>query len=95
MGTGMKLIRASEQAVRHWFGQRGYPLDSQPIKFRVIDSDENRWLFIHDTSNEYDEVVAYQMNALVLSCEPYSHWLQENFDWNKKSLEKLVQQMED
>lgn len=93
MGTGMKLIRASEQAVRHWFGERGYPLDSQPIKFRVIDSDENRWLFIHDSSDEYDEVTAYQMNTNF--CEPYTDWPRKGFDWSKENLEKLVQQMED
>lgn len=92
MGTGMKLIQASEQAVRHWFGERGYPLDSQPIQFRVIDSDENRWLFIHDSMDEYDEVAAYQMNTHF--CEPYSHWLRENFCWSKENLKELVQQME-
>ena len=93
MGTGMKLIKASEQAVRHWFGERGYPLGSQPIKFRVVESDDCLWLFLYDSKSWEDEVTAYQMDNMW--CEPYTNWPRKDFDWSKENLEKLVQQMED
>jgi len=85
-------IKVSEEAVRNWFGNRGYPIDeTSRITFRVVDS-ESRWIFIRDSHDEYEEVIAYSMDSMC--CEPYSGWDRKGFSWANKKLEALVDGME-
>ena len=42
----------NEEAVRNWFGNRGYPFnDKSKLRFKVIGD----WIFIHDSLDEYDD----------------------------------------
>tara|TARA_R100001163_G_C5060942_1_gene197828 strand:+ start:200 stop:502 length:303 start_codon:yes stop_codon:yes gene_type:complete len=98
----MDLLKLTEETVRDWFGNRGYPIDEDSsLTFKVIDS-EDLWLFIvgdlesdglRDSHNEDAEVVAYQMNSMY--CEPYDMWPLKGFSWAKKNLEELVRGMEE
>tara|TARA_B100000902_G_C27278889_1_gene900480 strand:+ start:1373 stop:1648 length:276 start_codon:yes stop_codon:yes gene_type:complete len=85
-------IKISEDAVRNWFGNRGYPIDdTSRITFRVVDS-KSRWIFIRDSHDEYEEVIAYPMDSMCF--EPYDGWPTKGFSWAKKNLEQLVDRLE-
>ena len=88
----MRIIEASEAHIRDWFGNRGYPIDdASRITFRVVES-ESQWIFIHDSNDEDNEVIAYAMGSY---CEPFDGWPAKGFSWAKKSLEELVRNMEE
>ena len=47
-------MNETEIRVRDWFGNRGYPFDDRSkLRFKIF----NNWIFIHDSKDEYDEVV--------------------------------------
>ena len=79
----------NEDTVRNWFGNRGYPFDDDSkIKYKVLNIKGNRWIFIHDSKDEYDEVELYYMNTIY--CEPYECWSIKGFSWAKNNLIKLI-----
>ena len=88
----MKIIKLIEEDVRNWFGNRGYEIDDDSkITFRVVDS-KSCWIFILDSHDEDNEVVAYEMGGMY--CEPYDSWQAKGFSWAKKNLEELIREME-
>lgn len=94
----MEIIKLSEEAVRNWFGNQGYPIDdTSRITYRIIDWDNEdrwcRWIFIRDSHDEDNEVIAYPMDGMY--CEPYDSWPAKGFSWAKKNLEQLVKRLEE
>tara|TARA_A100000172_G_scaffold22724_1_gene13011 strand:- start:342 stop:611 length:270 start_codon:yes stop_codon:yes gene_type:complete len=84
----------NEDTVRNWFGNRGYPFDDDSkIKYKVLNIKGNRWIFIHDSKDEYDEVELYYMNTYY--CEPYQYWSLKGFSWAKNNLTKLIKKIEE
>ena len=75
--------------VRNWFGNRGYPFDDNSrLRYKVINIKGSRWIFIHDSKDEYDEVELYYMGGSF--CEPHDGWARKGFSWAKKNLIKLT-----
>ncbi len=75
--------------VRNWFGNRGYGFDDDSnIRYKVVNVDGSRWIFIHDSKDENDEVVLYYMNTN--QCEEFYMWPRKDFSWAKKNLIKLT-----
>ena len=85
------MMITTEEQVRDWFGDRGYPIDDDAkIKFKAIDHKGNSFLFINDSSYCYDEVEMYQLNSMF--CEPYDGWSRKGFSWAKPNLLKLIKE---
>ena len=77
--------------VRNWFGNRGYPFDdNSKLKYKIVNIKGSRWIFIHDSQDEYDEVELYYMNTIY--CEPHDGWPRKGFSWAKKNLIKLTKE---
>ena len=77
--------------VRNWFGNRGYPFnDNSKLRYKVVNIKGSRWIFIHDSNDEYNEVELYCMNTLY--CEPHDAWPHKGFSWAKKNLIKLTKE---
>ena len=79
--------------VRNWFGNRGYPFsDESKLRYKVFNIKGNKWIFIYDSEDKYNEVELYNMNSIY--CEPYDSWSIRGFSWAKKNLMKLIKQIE-
>jgi len=77
--------------VRNWFGNRGYPFnDNSKLRYKVVNIKGSRWIFIHDSNDEYNEVELYCMNTIY--CEPEDGWPLKGFSWAKKNLIKLIKE---
>tara|TARA_R110000751_G_scaffold6898_1_gene29047 strand:- start:68 stop:346 length:279 start_codon:yes stop_codon:yes gene_type:complete len=77
--------------VRNWFGNRGYPFDDDSkLRYKVVNVEGSRWIFVHDSKDEFDEVEVYCMD--MNSCEPHNNWDHKSFSWAKKSLIKLAKE---
>tara|TARA_Y100000996_G_C22446905_1_gene612186 strand:+ start:678 stop:941 length:264 start_codon:yes stop_codon:yes gene_type:complete len=71
----------NEEQIRQWFGERGYPISEEAkITFKIID----KWLFIHNSEDEYDEVESYYLDTSF--CEPIGGYPTKNFDWSTETL---------
>ena len=80
--------------VRNWFGNRGYPFDdNSKLRYKVVNIKGSRWIFIHDSNDEYNEVELYCMNTIY--CEPHDGWPLKGFRWAKKNLIKLTKDASD
>jgi hypothetical protein len=77
--------------VRNWFGDRGYPFnDDSKLRYKIVNVEGSRWIFIHDSQDEYDEVELYYMGGSF--CEPHDGWARKGFSWAKKNLIKLTKE---
>ncbi len=75
----------TEEEVRNWFGERGYPLgDDAELTFAV----SGEVLFIHNSEDEYDEVESYCLSSWC--CEAISGDKKSGFDWSQSALESRV-----
>jgi len=76
--------------VRNWFGNRGYPFDDDSkLRYKVVNVEGSRWIFIHDSQDEYDEVELYYMGGSF--CEPQNGWPRKGFSWAKNNLIKIIE----
>jgi hypothetical protein len=83
----------TEQDVREWFGNRGYPLDEDvKLTFCIVEKAGQNWLFIKDDCHDYDgsdEVESYYLDTNV--CEPYDGWKAKGFSWKTEDLKALIE----
>jgi hypothetical protein len=75
--------------VRNWFGNSGYPFDdNSKLRYKIVNIEGSRWIFVHDEFDEFDEVQIYCMDSGF--CEPFDGWPRKGFSWAKKNLIKLT-----
>ena len=73
--------------VKNWFCNRGVFFNPQSkLKYKVVNIDGSRWIFIHDSEDEFDEVELYSME---MSCECHNLWNRKGFSWSKRNLINL------
>ena len=85
----MSYILETEEQVRNWFGNRGYPFDDKSkLTYKVL----NDWIFIHDSLDEYDEIEMYETDTI--SCESWDGFEKKGFDWSEDNLLKLIKNAE-
>ena len=76
----------NKEQVRHWFGNRGYPLGAN-FKHQCV---KNDWLFINQPKGESPEQVElYYLKSIY--CEIHDEYALKNFDWKEESLNKIVE----
>jgi hypothetical protein len=76
--------------VKNWFGNRGVFFNPQSkLKYKVVNIDGSRWIFIHDSEDEFDEVELYCME---MSCECHNLWNRKGFSWSKRNLINIVKE---
>ncbi len=83
----------TNEEVRSWFGERGYPLnESATLEFKVVSKSGENWLFITDNCYEYEgtnEVESYCLDSSY--CEPYDGWPRKGFSWDINRLSTLIE----
>ena len=84
----IERVDFSEEALRDWFGDRGYPIQSSKITFRVVKNNFGQWVFLRDTAGEPDEVVVYEMGGV--HCEPDVGYPKKGFSWSLKNLQEKI-----
>jgi hypothetical protein len=81
-----KLLNKEEKFIRNWFGNRGYPLDDEKIKFKIVEAGGKSWVFLLD--RECNDVELYSLESMYR--EPIDGWHAKGFSWNKKNLINLA-----
>jgi len=85
----IERVDFSEEALRDWFGDRGYPIQSSKITFRVVKNTFGQWVFLKENIDEPDEVVVYEMDDGVY-CEPHDGYPKKGFSWSLKNLQEKI-----
>jgi hypothetical protein len=79
------------ETVKQWFGNRGYVFNNNSkLKYKVINIKGSRWIFIHDSEDEFDEVELYCMDLNIYEC--HNLWNRKGFSWAKRNLINLVKE---
>tara|TARA_R110001599_G_scaffold305356_1_gene511688 strand:+ start:182 stop:823 length:642 start_codon:yes stop_codon:yes gene_type:complete len=88
-----EIIEAGgQEKIRDWFGDRGIELKKTRIIFKIIEKNNQKWLFIKDNCFEDVEscnrVEMYFMDTIY--CEVYDSWYAKGFSWDANKLRDLI-----
>jgi len=87
----------AQEKIENWFGNRGIELKKTTLIFKIIEKNNQKWLFIKDNCFEdvesYNQVEMYFMNTDY--CEVYDSWYAKGFSWDSNKLRDLIPDSEE
>jgi len=87
----------AQEKIENWFGNRGIELKKTTLIFKIIEKNNQKWLFIKDNCFEdvesYNQVEMYFMNTDY--CEVYDSWYANGFSWDSNKLRDLIPDSEE
>lgn len=93
----MSIQIDQQEKIENWFGNRGIELKKTKPKFKIIEKNNQRWLFIKDNCfrdyQTWEQVELYFMDTNC--CETYDSWNCKGFSWATNKLESLIPDLEE